>query len=70
MILTECINLLFFKFKTFKTFYHRCKANAEELHKKMKHEGHDVSLLHGDMNQFDRNKVIGEFKKQQASGLQ
>nr|XP_039248089.1 ATP-dependent RNA helicase DDX42-like isoform X1 [Styela clava]XP_039248090.1 ATP-dependent RNA helicase DDX42-like isoform X2 [Styela clava] len=45
------------------------KVNAEDISNKMKQKGYDVCLLHGDMNQFDRNKVIGEFKKQQVSTM-
>ncbi|XP_006970570.1 ATP-dependent RNA helicase DDX42 isoform X1 [Peromyscus maniculatus bairdii] len=39
------------------------KANAEELANNLKQEGHNLGLLHGDMDQSERNKVISDFKK-------
>lgn len=39
------------------------KANAEELANNLKQEGHNLGLLHGDMDQSERNKVILDFKK-------
>nr|CAB3237061.1 ATP-dependent RNA helicase DDX42-like [Phallusia mammillata] len=45
------------------------KANAEELAINLKNEGFDVALIHGDMNQFDRNTVITKFKKNQVATL-
>ncbi|XP_029429535.1 ATP-dependent RNA helicase DDX42 [Rhinatrema bivittatum] len=39
------------------------KANAEELANNLKLEDHLLGLLHGDMDQNERNKVISEFKK-------
>ncbi|NXN28397.1 DDX42 helicase, partial [Nycticryphes semicollaris] len=39
------------------------KANAEELANNLKQEDHSLGLLHGDMDQSERNKVISEFKK-------
>ncbi|NXI02734.1 DDX42 helicase, partial [Pachycephala philippinensis] len=39
------------------------KANAEELANNLKQEDHNLGLLHGDMDQSERNKVISEFKK-------
>ncbi|NWW78329.1 DDX42 helicase, partial [Climacteris rufus] len=39
------------------------KANAEELANNLKQEDHNLGLLHGDMDQSERNKVILEFKK-------
>nr|XP_033774047.1 ATP-dependent RNA helicase DDX42 isoform X2 [Geotrypetes seraphini] len=39
------------------------KANAEELASNLKLEDHILGLLHGDMDQNERNKVISEFKK-------
>lgn len=39
------------------------KANAEELASNLKQEGHNLGLLHGDMDQSERNKVISDFKK-------
>jgi ATP-dependent RNA helicase DDX42 len=39
------------------------KANAEELAHNLKQEGNYLGLLHGDINQSERNKVISDFKK-------
>ncbi|XP_053117217.1 ATP-dependent RNA helicase DDX42 isoform X3 [Hemicordylus capensis] len=39
------------------------KANADELANNLKQEGHSLGLLHGDMDQSERNKVISDFKK-------
>ncbi|KAH0512141.1 ATP-dependent RNA helicase DDX42 [Microtus ochrogaster] len=39
------------------------KTNAEELANNLKQEGHNLGLLHGDMDQSERNKVISDFKK-------
>ncbi|XP_005994675.1 ATP-dependent RNA helicase DDX42 isoform X1 [Latimeria chalumnae] len=39
------------------------KINSEELATNLKQEGHNVGLLHGDMDQSERNKVISDFKK-------
>ncbi|XP_048373085.1 ATP-dependent RNA helicase DDX42 isoform X3 [Sphaerodactylus townsendi] len=39
------------------------KANAEELANNLRQEGHSLGLLHGDMDQSERNKVISDFKK-------
>ncbi|NXJ71521.1 DDX42 helicase, partial [Rostratula benghalensis] len=39
------------------------KVNAEELANNLKQEDHSLGLLHGDMDQSERNKVISEFKK-------
>nr|XP_060636767.1 ATP-dependent RNA helicase DDX42 isoform X1 [Anolis sagrei ordinatus]XP_060636768.1 ATP-dependent RNA helicase DDX42 isoform X1 [Anolis sagrei ordinatus] len=39
------------------------KANAEELANNLKQEGPSLGLLHGDMDQSERNKVISDFKK-------
>lgn len=39
------------------------KANAEELANNLKAHDHNVGLLHGDMEQNDRTKVIASFKK-------
>lgn len=43
------------------------KANAAELAKNLKeaHSQLSIGLLHGDMDQDDRNKIIYEFKKQE-----
>ncbi|KAM4692486.1 ATP-dependent RNA helicase DDX42 isoform 2-T2 [Rhinophrynus dorsalis] len=38
------------------------KANAEELANNLRAEDHALGLLHGDMDQSERNKVIFEFK--------
>ncbi|XP_054162662.1 ATP-dependent RNA helicase DDX42-like [Oppia nitens] len=45
------------------------KANAEELATNLKTHDMEVVLLHGDMNQIERNKVITEFKRKQVSIL-
>ncbi|XP_051987808.1 ATP-dependent RNA helicase DDX42-like isoform X2 [Xyrauchen texanus] len=39
------------------------KANCEELAKNLTQEGYSLGLLHGDMDQSERNKVIADFKK-------
>ncbi|XP_069810179.1 ATP-dependent RNA helicase DDX42 isoform X2 [Dendropsophus ebraccatus] len=39
------------------------KANAEELANNLRMEDHPLGLLHGDMDQSERNKVITDFKK-------
>ncbi|CAI9535976.1 unnamed protein product [Staurois parvus] len=39
------------------------KANADELASNLRLEDHSLGLLHGDMDQSERNKVITEFKK-------
>ncbi|XP_048470338.1 ATP-dependent RNA helicase DDX42 [Rhincodon typus] len=39
------------------------KANSEELAANLNQEGYTVGLLHGDMDQSERNKVISDFKK-------
>ncbi|XP_073539197.1 ATP-dependent RNA helicase DDX42 [Phyllobates terribilis] len=39
------------------------KANAEELANNLRVEDHPLGLLHGDMDQSERNKVITDFKK-------
>uniref|UniRef100_A0A8C9ZW35 ATP-dependent RNA helicase DDX42 n=1 Tax=Sander lucioperca TaxID=283035 RepID=A0A8C9ZW35_SANLU len=40
------------------------KANCEELATNLTQEGYSLGLLHGDMDQSERNKVISDFKKQ------
>ncbi|XP_039595825.1 ATP-dependent RNA helicase DDX42 isoform X2 [Polypterus senegalus] len=45
------------------------KANCEELANNLSQEGYSLGLLHGDMDQSERNKVIGEFKKNQLPVL-
>ncbi|XP_066498640.1 ATP-dependent RNA helicase DDX42 isoform X2 [Hoplias malabaricus] len=39
------------------------KANSEELANNLQQEGYSLGLLHGDMDQSERNKVISDFKK-------
>ncbi|KAI8516128.1 ATP-dependent RNA helicase ddx42 [Branchiostoma belcheri] len=39
------------------------KANSEELASNLKAQDFEAGLLHGDMDQSERNKVISEFKK-------
>ncbi|XP_018430185.1 PREDICTED: ATP-dependent RNA helicase DDX42 [Nanorana parkeri] len=39
------------------------KANADELASNLRLEDHSLGLLHGDMDQSERNKVITDFKK-------
>ncbi|CAL1587848.1 unnamed protein product [Knipowitschia caucasica] len=39
------------------------KANSEELSTNLTQEGYSLGLLHGDMDQSERNKVIFDFKK-------
>lgn len=39
------------------------KANCEELANNLIQEGYSLGLLHGDMDQSERNKVISDFKK-------
>jgi ATP-dependent RNA helicase DDX42 len=43
--------------------------NAEELANNLKLKEFDVLLLHGDMDQIERNKVITAFKKKDVSTL-
>lgn len=43
------------------------KANAEELANNLKLKEYEVLLLHGDMDQIERNKVITSFKKQECN---
>ena len=45
------------------------KANAEELANNLKLKEYDVLLLHGDMDQIERNKVITQFKKKEVNIL-
>lgn len=45
------------------------KLNAEELSGNLKKNGYDVTLIHGDMNQYVRNDVIASFKKRQVATL-
>lgn len=39
------------------------KANSEELATNLTQEGYSLGLLHGDMDQSQRNQVISDFKK-------
>ncbi|XP_028267230.1 ATP-dependent RNA helicase DDX42 isoform X2 [Parambassis ranga] len=39
------------------------KANCEELATNLTQEGYSLGLLHGDMDQSERNKVISDFKR-------
>ncbi len=39
------------------------KTNCEELATNLNQEGYSLGLLHGDMDQSERNKVIADFKK-------
>ncbi|XP_037111759.1 ATP-dependent RNA helicase DDX42 isoform X1 [Syngnathus acus] len=39
------------------------KSNSEELATNLTQEGYSLGLLHGDMDQSERNKVISDFKK-------
>ncbi|EEB17484.1 DEAD box ATP-dependent RNA helicase, putative [Pediculus humanus corporis] len=45
------------------------KVNAEEVANNLKLKEFDVLLLHGDMDQIERNKVITQFKKKEVSIL-
>ena len=42
------------------------KANAEELATNLKSRDFDLVLIHGDMNQIDRNQAISVFKRQEV----
>lgn len=43
------------------------KANAEELANNLRLKEYECLLLHGDMDQIERNKVITNFKKQECN---
>ncbi|ODN05903.1 ATP-dependent RNA helicase DDX42 [Orchesella cincta] len=45
------------------------KANAEELHNNLKLREFEALLLHGDMDQTERNKVILSFRKKECDIL-
>lgn len=45
------------------------QLNAEEVSNNLRLKEFDVLLLHGDMDQTERNKVITSFKKQEVSIL-
>lgn len=40
-------------------------ANSEELHKNLKNHGKETLLMHGDMDQSERNRVITSFKRKE-----
>ncbi|KAG9509702.1 ATP-dependent RNA helicase DDX42, partial [Fragariocoptes setiger] len=42
------------------------KLNAEELHRNITELNHQCLLLHGDMDQSDRNRVITSFKRKEV----
>lgn len=45
------------------------KANAEELHNNLKLREFEALLLHGDLDQTERNKVILAFRKKECDIL-
>ncbi|XP_068192377.1 ATP-dependent RNA helicase DDX42 isoform X1 [Antennarius striatus] len=45
------------------------KANCEELATNLTQEGYSLGVLHGDMDQSERNKVITDFKKKNTPVL-
>jgi ATP-dependent RNA helicase DDX42 len=45
------------------------KTNSAELSKNLVEQGFKVGLLHGDMHQDDRNKIINDFKKSDTNIL-
>jgi ATP-dependent RNA helicase DeaD len=40
----------------------RTKADAQDIAEKLTREGYDIDALHGDLNQQQRDKVMGEFR--------
>lgn len=42
-------------------------ANSEELHRNLNNHGEETLLLHGDMDQSERNRVIMSFKRKEKS---
>lgn len=40
----------------------RTKAEAQQISDKLTREGYDIDALHGDLNQQQRDKVMGEFR--------
>src|SRR6478609_373380 len=40
----------------------RTKADAQEVTEKLTREGYDIDALHGDLNQGQRDKVMGQFR--------
>ncbi|CAB3984381.1 ATP-dependent RNA helicase DDX42 [Paramuricea clavata] len=45
------------------------KLNSEELSQNLKKNDFELLLIHGDMDQFERNKVIASFKKKEVPVL-
>ncbi|HET6256890.1 MAG TPA: DEAD/DEAH box helicase [Puia sp.] len=41
----------------------RTKADAQEIAEKLTREGYEIDALHGDLNQQQRDKVMGEFRE-------
>ena len=41
----------------------RTKADAQEITEKLTREGYDIDALHGDLNQGQRDKVMGQFRE-------
>jgi ATP-dependent RNA helicase DeaD len=41
----------------------RTKADAQEVTEKLTREGYDIDALHGDLNQGQRDKVMGQFRE-------
>ena len=41
----------------------RTKADAQEIAEKLTREGYDIDALHGDLNQQQRDRVMGEFRE-------
>ncbi|HJU46239.1 MAG TPA: DEAD/DEAH box helicase [Chitinophagaceae bacterium] len=42
----------------------RTKADAQDITEKLTREGYDIDALHGDLNQNQRDKVMGQFRDQ------
>jgi ATP-dependent RNA helicase DeaD len=42
----------------------RTKADAQAIAEKLTREGYDIDALHGDLNQAQRDKVMGQFRDQ------
>ncbi len=47
----------------------RTKADAQDIAEKLTREGYDIDALHGDLNQNQRDKVMGQFRDQQLQLL-
>src|ERR1041384_1565813 len=41
----------------------RTKADAQDITEKLTREGYDIDALHGDLNQNQRDKVMGDFRE-------